>query len=172
MKRISLVFLFGMMISAGTLSAQMMDDPQPAEMNAVDYVLSLHRDADQVQAWADKAEKNQESAKFSELNRRVAELKGLLSIMDQMLEAGPKNYDENTFASVNARFNRTFRESEEIEKLEETAIAQMKKVDDEALLNESLDDSQGFYASESLSADRIMGGDEDLFSQGFERQQE
>lgn len=172
MKRISLFFIFGMMTLAGTLSAQMMDEPQPAEMNAVDYVLSLHRDADKVQAWTDKSEKNQESAKFSELNRRVAELKGLLSIMDQMLEAGPENYDEQTFASVNARFNRTFREAEEIEKLNEEAIAQMKKVDDEALLNESLDNSQGFYASESLSADGIMGGDEDLFSQGFERQQD
>lgn len=172
MKRISLFFIFGMMALAGALSAQMMDEPQPAEMNAVDYVMSLHRDADQVQAWTDQAGGNQESAKFSELNRRFAELKGLLSVLDQMLEAGPENYDEQTFASVNARFNRTFREAEEIEKLNEAAIAQMKKVDDETLLNESLDDSQGFYSSESLSADAVMGGDEDLFSQGFERQQE
>lgn len=172
MKHICLFFIFGMMTLAGTLSAQMMDEPRVAEMNAVDYVLSLHHDADQVQAWTDNAEKNQERAKFSELNRRVAELKGLLSVLDQILEAGPENYDEQTFASVNARFNRTFREAEEIEKLNEAAIAQMKKVDDEALLNESLDDSRGLYSSESLSADGIMGGDEDLFSQGFERQQE
>jgi len=159
MKRISLFFIFGMMTLAGTLSAQMMDEPQPAEMNAVDYVMSLHGDADKVQAWTDRAEKKQESAKFSELNRRVAELKGLLSILDQMLEAGPESYDETTFASANERFNRTFRESEEIQKLEESVIAQMKKVDDDALLNQSVEDSRGVYTSESLSYDKFSDSD-------------
>ncbi|HRK62234.1 MAG TPA: hypothetical protein PLY88_06800 [Candidatus Omnitrophota bacterium] len=159
MIRVCTFIFLGMLILAGVLSAQMTDDSQPAEMNAVDYVLSLHRDADQVQEWTDEAGKNQESAKFSELNRRFSELKGLLSVLDQMLEAGPENYDEQTFTLVNARFNRTFREAEQIEKLEEAMIAQMKKVDDEALLNEGLEDSKGLYASESLSYDEFSDSD-------------
>ncbi|HCM42558.1 MAG TPA: hypothetical protein DIS66_04520 [Candidatus Omnitrophica bacterium] len=159
MIRICTFIFLAMLILAGILSAQMTDDSQPAEMNAVDYVLSLHRDADQVQEWTDEAGKNQESAKFSELNRRFSELKGLLSVLDQMLEAGPENYDETTFASANERFNRTFREAEEIEKLPEAAIAQMKKVDDDALLNQSIEDAKGIYTSDGLSYDQFSDSD-------------
>jgi len=159
MKQIYLIFIFGIIFSTHSLFAQINGESQVVEMDARDYVAGLHRDADQVQAWTDEAGENQESAKFSELNRRFSELKGLLSVLDQMLEAGPQNYDEQTFALVNARFNRTFREAEEIEKLDEAIIAQMKKVDDEALLNEGLEDSKGFYTSKSLSYDEFSDFD-------------
>lgn len=156
---VSMFVFFGMIFSAGFSMAQMTDEPQAVEMDARDYVSRLHYDAGKVQQWADDADQKQEATNFSELNRRAAELKGLLSILDQMIEAGEENYDEATFASANERFNRTFREAEEIQKLGESAIAQMKKVDDDALLNQELDDSNGIYTSESLSYDKFSDSD-------------
>lgn len=127
---------------------------EEVELDGPKYVASLHKDADEVQSWLDLAKKNQEPAKISELDKRLVELRALLSLIDSLMKVKNKaEFDMTSFSSANNRFNNTYREANEIARLDEADLVEMKKVDDEHLLNAPVSEAPGMYTAGLLSFD-------------------
>ncbi len=155
-KKFFTVLTFGFFVFCGSAPAQ-----QEVELNGPEYVASLHQDAQEVQVWLDSAKKNQETTKIAEIDKRLVELKALLSMIDALMAVKNKEqFDRDGFSSANNRFNNTFREADAIARLDEAQLAAMKKVDDEQLLNTPVSEAPGIYTSGLFASDEDRGYDE------------
>ncbi len=156
MKKYFLIAVSGVFVFAGVVSAvpEKAAAQQEVEVDGKKYVASLHQDAEKVQSWLDKAKQNQEPTKVSELDKRLIELRALLSVIDALMTVKNKEqFDMQGFSSANNRFNNTYREADAIAQLDEASLLAMKKVDDDALLHTPANESQGIYTAGLFSSE-------------------
>lgn len=119
-------------------------------------VAELRQKAERVQHWAEDAEQRNNAVKFAQLNERSAELNGLMSILDQMIEAGPANLDPVTWESVLERFHQTFKESDMLAHMSEEDAVEFKNKNEERLLEKNFEEQSGVYAMDPLSSDEFL----------------